>query len=222
MKQTDKNKILTSAWIKLFVLCIGIILLFWGFSRINLKKEKTVSVETPQVESTFNQLTESELKTKLKSVTFTVPDTQVVVQLKNGDASYKIDPELDAMGDVSLGDPQAIYEITKTSTRARRTDIISPVTVESGGSGVFAYIELFSWTGEKLLERSYAFLGDRIAITKVSTTIGLGKEEYRVVVEYLVRSDTEAMSDEPTHPRRTTIPVFDGHFDSENAKTISL
>lgn len=221
MKKTEKNQILTKAWLRIFFLCIGVVLLLWGVSQMrNHRKEEIkqdVSVEKP-----FNKISNEEIYTKLKNIVITVPDTTTVTQLKNGEADYKVDPNSESLGSISLSQPYTIRDVPSTTKSAERTDIISPLTVEGGGSGSFQYVELFSWNGEKLLEKSYAFLGDRISIDTVTTKTGSSPNEYYVVIDYLVRNDDEPMSDDPTHKRETTIPVVDGSFDPKNTKTISL
>ncbi len=221
MKKTEKNKILTKAWLRIFFLCIGIVLLLWGVSEMRSHKRETIK-ESVNTEKPFNKISDEELYTKLKNVVMTVPDTKTVIQLKNGESDYKVDPEIESLGSISLSDPYTVRDVPSTAKSDKRTDIISPLTVESGGSGSFQYIELFSYNGEKLLEKSYAFLGDRISIDSVSTKNGGGQIEYYVVIDYLVRNDDEPMSDDPTHKRETTIPVVDGRFDPKNTKTISL
>lgn len=221
MKKTEKNKILTKAWLRIFFLCIGIVLLLWGVSEMRSHKRETIK-ESVNTEKAFNKISDEELYTKLKNVVMTVPDTKTVIQLKNGESDYKVDPEIESLGSISLSDPYTVRDVPSTAKSDKRTDIISPLTVESGGSGSFQYIELFSYNGEKLLEKSYAFLGDRISIDSVSTKNGGGQIEYYVVIDYLVRNDDEPMSDDPTHKRETTIPVVDGRFDPKNTKTISL
>ena len=221
MKKVEKNKILTKAWLRVFFLCIGIVLLLWGVSEMRSQKRETIK-ETINKDIPFNKISDEELYTKLKNVVMTVPDTNTVIQLKNGESDYKVDPEIESLGSVSLSVPYTIRDIFDKSRNNIRTDIISPLTVESGGSGSFQYVELFIWDGEKLIEKSYAFLGDRISINTIKTKDGSGQAEYYVVIDYLVRNDNEPMSDDPTHRRETTIPVVDGRFDPKNTKTINL
>lgn len=221
MKRTEKNQILTKAWLRIFFLCIGVVLLLWGVSQMRNHRKIEIKQDAI-VEKTFNKINDAEIYTKLKNIVMTVPDTKTVIQLKNGEADYKVDPSSESLGSISLSQPYTIRDIPSTTKSDARTDIISPLTVESGGSGSFQYVELFSWNGEKLLEKSFAFLGDRISIENVSTKNGTSNVEYYVVVDYLVRNDDEPMSDEPTHKRETTIPVVDGRFDPKNTKTISL
>ena len=221
MKRAEKNQILTRAWLRIFFLCFGIVLLLWGVNEMRNHKKETPK-ETINKDIPFKKISNEELYTKLKNVVMTVPDTKTVIELKNGESDYKVDPEIESLGSISLSDPHAVRDVPSTAKSNARTDIISPLTVESGGSGSFQYIELFSWNGEKLLEKSYAFLGDRISIDTVTTKDGGNQAEYYIVIDYLVRNDDEPMSDDPTHRRETTIPVVDGRFDPKNTKTISL
>lgn len=222
MRKSESNQILTKAWIRIIIIFLGLLILIWGVGQLRSHRKTQIKNDVVEQKKEFNKISDEELYSKLKNVVMTVPDTQTVIQLKNGESDYKIDPEIESLGSISLSTPYEIKQIEPTAKTDGRTDIITPITVESGGSGSFQYIELFSWNGEKLLEKSYAFLGDRISIDDITTTAGSGNTDYKVVVTYLTRNDDEPMSDEPTHKKQTTIPVVEGRFDARNTKTISL
>ncbi|MFC1730774.1 hypothetical protein ACFL6I_10620 [candidate division KSB1 bacterium] len=142
---------------------------------------------------------------ELKNITISIPDSpEIKVQLLEGSAEFTI-PETTAVGFATLSSEYAVWE------RENRTDFVSILNVNYGGSGTFQYLLLFDVADGVFVQKSEALLGDRIAITKV----GIGElvhdpeANYRVTVQTLVRNEGEPFVTTPTKPETRTFYVTD-------------
>ncbi len=137
--------------------------------------------------------------------TLQVPELDAVVTLKDGEAFFEIAPESVAQGSISLI-PNTIAE---WSTGARK-DVSAAFAVNSGGSGVFVYMVLFDASGDTLVKKSEAYLGDRINITRVGVgELAHGDADYRITVQTLERKDGEAYASTPSVAKTRTLYVTD-------------
>jgi len=142
----------------------------------------------------------------LKMSEIVAPDSNELIQLINGKGSYEIVPNSASQGVVTvLDDMLAIWKDEE------RTDVITILTSNTGGSGTFYYLVLFDLTNNTFSKKSEILLGDRIRVTKV----GIGElvhdpeANYRLTVQTLKRNDAEPFAVEPTFMETRTFYVTD-------------
>lgn len=142
----------------------------------------------------------------LDNIEIRVPDVAEPVQLRDGTGEFQVAPG-SSKGRVTL-----IEGTQRTWQSSNRTDLITAMTINSGGSGTFTYIALYSIKdGAAKLEDS-AFLGDRIKVTSV----GIGElvhdpnADYRITVQILERGENEPMAVEPDTQSKRIFYVTNG------------
>lgn len=134
-------------------------------------------------------VTLEEVKSALARASLSVPEfPSTRVSLKEFHASFTSG---DTQGTLSLM-PEHIAVSAKDDTHAL---VFTHLILESGGSGTFSYLALFSYTPEsgELLHLDSVLLGDRITFTSLRTTEGAMA---RVV--FLDRGFDEAMAVKPS------------------------
>jgi hypothetical protein len=141
---------------------------------------------------------------QLENLTVTLPGTPGPVTLKAGQGTFAVAPGSAARGRVWLVEGMAARWQGRD-----RSDVSRVLAIAPGGSGTFYHLVLFDATGDHLVQRSQALLGDRIAVQR----IGVGElvhdpeADYRISVVTLVRRDGEPMASPPTVPRTRTFYV---------------
>lgn len=122
-----------------------------------------------------------------------IPGIAGRVQLHRGTGEFQIAPG-SAKGRVTLvEDTQQVWQSQK------RTDLVTVMAVDNGGSGMFFYLAVYSPDGGAVKLHDSVFLGDRIRIMRV----GMGelvhdrRADYRITIHMLDRGDGASMASEP-------------------------
>lgn len=137
----------------------------------------------------------------LESASVVVPDHEFVVSLNRGEATFE---QGDIRGTITLGD---VFATAKTPGG---TDFLGYIVMNTGGSGNFRYLVLYSMTKQGLTHHDSALLGDRITVQSIRTVQKPDEEEYQVVVDTMDRKPDEPMSAPSTVERELTYTVS-GH-----------
>lgn len=142
--------------------------------------------------------------TRLQTATLTIPGEEIRVTLAAGQASFEVAPGSATRGRVWLVPGMAALWEGKG-----RSDLAAAIAIDAGGSGTFYHLVLFDASGDRLRQRSDAFLGDRVEVTR----IGIGElvhdpeADYRITVQTHVRRGDEPLAARPTVPETRTFYV---------------
>jgi len=131
------------------------------------------------------------------------PGQECVVSFNKGRATFT---RGNARSEIALGD---IFAAARTSDGV---DFLGYITVNSGGSGTFRYLVLYSMTKQGLMHQDSAFLGDRVQVRSIQTAQRTDNEEYRVTASILDRKPDEPMSVPPVLERKLIFSVSDNRF----------
>lgn len=183
---------------------------------------ESTSKDTPATTFTPPTYTEAEIssiKNKLKSLKLTVPDSEVKLTLKDGESDFTT--ENDSDGFISLTEPTLVKELyNEDQTAIIGGDVFAPFSVNTGGAGTFSYIVMFSYKNGVFTQKGSYYLGEGILVTDLETeSLTSG---YTLSVQYLSRLPDEPLTEDPTHPKQTTLTITNGTIKSGSAKTISL
>lgn len=145
---------------------------------------------------------------RMERADVSVPDIGTGVTLHNGTSRFELSPGADAPGVITLQDTKAlVWE------GSDRTDVVGLFSVAPGGSGTFYYLILFEDKDGKLVQRSYALLGDRVRVEDMRLRIVENEQvDYEIAVDMLVRHSNEPFAAHPTVASSTTVLVKEGQF----------
>lgn len=139
-----------------------------------------------------------------------VPGVTDRVQLHGGIGEFQIAP----------GSSKGRVTLVKDSQRVwrskRRTDFITVMAIENGGSGTFYYIAVYSLKAGTIELDSSALLGDRIRIMSV----GIGelvhdpRAEYRITIKLQERAEGAPMASEPDILSARVFYVTNGNLEA--------
>lgn len=160
------------------------------------KKNDTVSPEI-----NFLQYTDA-----IKNASIIVPDTTTRISLVDGRASYGT--MLDG-GDVAF-----VKLVGGVRLDTNTSHVFADIVVQSGGTGAFHYICIFKVTGDRVTYMSSYFIGDRVDVSTAMAN-DVHNESYDMVIEYLDRDISQAMSEDPTVSKSARVPVKKGVFVEE-------
>ena len=118
-----------------------------------------------------------------------VPDQNATAKLKDGYGEFKIE-DTTVEGSINI---ENVYTIKEISGEKNFFGIAS---VSPSGSGIFQYLVWYKNSGKETDSISSIFLGDRIAIDKISTT--QKENEIKITLETRERKEDEPMTEEPT------------------------
>ncbi len=139
----------------------------------------------------------------LESASVLIPGLDILVSLNNGRATFE---KGEVRGTVELGNAFAM------ARSAEGADYLGYIIVNTGGSGTFRYLVLYSMTKQGLIHQDSAFLGDRVKVASIQTVTKPENEEYRVIVTILDRKPDEPMAAPPTVGRELTFTISGRQF----------
>lgn len=169
----------------IFVLII-IIIAYLIF--LNKQNPKTVTPIFEDQTST-EENSDKDIFEKIINSEVSVPDQNATAKLKNGYGEFKIE-DTTVEGSINIENVYTIKEINSEK------NFFGIASVSPSGSGIFQYLVWYKNYGKETTSISSIFLGDRIAIDKISTTeIG---SETRITLETRERKEDEPMTEEPT------------------------
>lgn len=131
------------------------------------------------------------------------------VQLHGGAGEFQVAPGSPKGRVTLIEDGQRVWRSPK------RTDLIAAMAIDSGGSGTFYYVAVYSLKAGTVHLEDSALLGDRIRITGV----GIGElvhdpeADYRITIKMLERGEGAPLADEPTLPSARVFYVTGGKLD---------
>lgn len=147
--------------------------------------------------------------TMLDNQNIALPDNTSRVQLQHGTGEFEIAPGA-SKGRVTLIEgSQYVWQ------SAGRTDLITAMAIDNGGSGSFSYIAVYAQKDGSLALNDSAFLGDRVKITSV----GIGElvhdknADYRITIQMLERADGAPMASEANVPSTRIFYVTNGKLE---------
>ncbi len=180
-----------------------IILILIGIGAFALLKKDETSSEVPPLTITEEEDSVS-AGTLLQNATITVPDSDAVVTLKDGEAMFSIEA-----GSADEGMVTVVDDMSAVWGKKGRTDLAAILAVNSGGTGTFYYLVLFDVSGNTFTKKSEAFLGDRIEVSRVGIgeLVNDSNADYRVTVQTLVRGEGEPFTATPTVAKTRTFYV---------------
>jgi hypothetical protein len=158
--------------------------------------------------------TDTSLLGRLKSASVAAAETGSRVALVNGTAKFA---DGSVKGTITLGDIAVEKEV------AGIKNVLTSLSVNTGGSGTYKYVVLFEDRSGSLTDKSYALIGDRVVITGIRADVvsdASGKSQLVVSVSYLDHDQGEPLSAAPTVPRTKILVAENGSFNP--AKEISL
>lgn len=146
----------------------------------------------------------------LDNKTIEIPGVADRVQLYGGAGEFQIAPG-SSKGRVTLvKDSQRVWRSQK------RTDLITVMAIENGGSGTFYYVAVYSLKAGTIELDDSALLGDRIKIMSV----GIGelvhdpRADYRITIKLKERAEGAPMASEPDLPSTRVFYVTKGKLEA--------
>lgn len=169
----------------IFILIIIIIAYIIILNKQNSKTitpilENKTSTEENSDKNIFERIINSEVS---------VPDQNATAKLKDGYGEFKIE-DTTVEGSINI---ENVYTIKEISGEKNFFGIAS---VSPSGSGIFQYLVWYKNSRKETDSISSIFLGDRIAIDKISTT--QKENEIKITLETRERKEDEPMTEEPT------------------------
>lgn len=133
--------------------------------------------------------TDKDFFEKITSSEISVPDQNATVKLKDGYGEFRIE-DTTVEGSMNIENVYTIKDV------AGEKNFFGVASVSPSGSGIFQYLVWYKNSEKNIISVSSIFLGDRIAIDKISATeIG---NETRITLETRERKEDEPMTEEPT------------------------
>lgn len=172
---------------KILILLVLLVVVYFIF----LNKEqapKEIDTNGPSSLPTEED-TDKALFEKISNAKISVPDQNAEAELKDGYGEFQIE-DTTIEGFVSLESTYTVVD--KNGER----NFFGVASVSPSGSGIFQYLIWYKESGKDISPVSSIFLGDRIAIGKISTK-EVGKET-EITLETLERKESDPMTEEPT------------------------
>lgn len=139
-----------------------------------------------------------------------IPGVAQRVQLHRGTGEFQ-----NAAGS-SKGRVTLIEDSQRVWRSQSRTDLITVMTIDNGGSGTFYHVAVYSLKDGAVDLDDSALLGDRIRITSV----GIGelvhdqRADYRITIRMLERGEGASMASEPNIPSTRIFYVTNGELEA--------
>lgn len=146
-------------------------------------------------------LTSAQIKAYMENASVTLPDSDILVLLKNGKGETQTENEV---ATVTILPP---YFSVKT---ADGYDLFGVMTYNTGGSGEFTDIVHFHKGADGVTFKGSYPVGDRVTVTNMMGQVQSKDETYSLTVAYLGRAVGKPMSDAPTDKETLTIIIHDG------------
>lgn len=202
-------------YFSILVVILFILLLFVKPSLSQIAAENQLK-EALATENAYMESLLSTSSLRLQNAAITIPETNQLVGLTHGNGKFETGSSAN-VGTLTVLTPIVTKFIPGVlHTNSPRIDILAPMAINYGGSGNFIYIVLFNDTGQAAIEKSYAFLGDRVIITSINLIEAQGNEEYRAAVTYLDHASGTALASPPTLEKVIELEVLDGKFVTKN------
>lgn len=174
--------------------------------------QTTADVEMDRGQGTSGPSSSTPHTIKLDDESLVIPDVGERVQLRGGTGDFYVAPGASKGRVTLIEDSQRVWR-TKD-----RTDIVTVVAVQSGGTGTFYHVAVYSVKDGAWELSDSALLGDRIRIARVGIgeLVHDGKSDYRITINMLDRPEDAPMTEEASLPSTRIFYVQGGKLEVVN------
>lgn len=198
---------------KKYVILILSLLLILGISFLFYNNVSKIKKEI-KLENSTKEMLMKESKQRLVNAVITLPETKIIVGLKNGSGHFD-DIESQRVGDIKMGSIFKTYFLPREyqGRPASRVDAMTSLNIMENDVNS-THIFLFEDRGDTAIQKSSVSLGGDKKVMDISILPKeVQGEDYRVKITYQSSIiNTKSILDFKNSIKNVIIPIKDGHF----------